>query len=293
MKIRAGWGDRISGWMIYAVMIVLVAFTAYPLIYVLLASVSNGSDLMAHSGLLLHSYGFHLDAYAKVLDNPGILNGYGNTIMIVCFSLLVNMSVTSMTAYVLSRKQVFWNNIFMFLIVFTMFFGGGLIPFYLMVKGVGLMNSLWSLIIPFTLNTFNLIIMRTSFMSVPDSLEESAKIDGANHFTIFSRIILPLSLPVIAVMCLYYAVEKWNGWFYASLFLKDRELFPLQLVLREILISNSTDLMLGSAQVDQALQVSETIKYATIVVATLPILCIYPFVQRYFVKGVMVGAIKG
>ncbi|WP_438447303.1 carbohydrate ABC transporter permease [Gorillibacterium sp. sgz5001074] len=286
-------GDRITGVLINVFMGFLILITAYPLLYVALASVSNGADLMAHSGLLLRSYGFHLDAYVKVFHNPNILKGYGNTILIVALSLLVNMSVTSMTAYVLSRKQVMWNNVFMFLIVFTMFFGGGLIPFYLIVKGTGLMNSLWAVILPFTINTFNLIIMRTSFMAVPDSLEESAKIDGANHLTIFTRIVLPLSLPVIAVMCLYYAVEKWNGWFYASLFLKDRDLFPLQLILREILISNSTDLMLGSTQVDQAMQVSETIQYSTIVVATLPILCIYPFVQKYFVKGVMVGALKG
>ncbi|MFC4103415.1 carbohydrate ABC transporter permease [Paenibacillus xanthanilyticus] len=286
-------GDRITGYAINVFMGLLILITAYPLIYVVLASVSDGSSLMAHSGLLLRSYGFHLDAYAKVLANPNILRGYGNTILVVVASLLVNMSVTSITAYVLSRKQVLWNRYFIFFIVFTMFFNGGLIPFYLIVKGVGLMNSLWALVLPFSVNTFNLIIMRTAFMAVPDSLEESAKIDGANHFTIFTKIVVPLSLPVMAVMSLYYTVEKWNGWFYASLFLKDRELFPLQLILREILISNSTDLMLGDAQMDQAIQVSQTIQYSTIVVATLPILFIYPFVQKYFVKGVMVGALKG
>jgi putative aldouronate transport system permease protein len=171
----------------------------------------------------------------------------------------------------------------------TMFFNGGLIPMYLTVKNVGLINTLWATIIPFAISTFNLIIMRTAFMSVPDSLEESAKIDGANHFTILFKIIIPLSMPVIAVMILYYAVEKWNGWFYASVFLKDRELFPL----REILLANQTDSMSAGASAGDQFQIGETIKYATIMVATIPILCVYPFVQKYFVKGVMVGALKG
>ncbi|MDN4617534.1 carbohydrate ABC transporter permease [Paenibacillus sp. PsM32] len=291
--MKRSWSEKVFDWTIIWIMIVLVLLTAYPLYYVLVASVSDGSRMMAHSGLLLKPYGFHLDAYVKVLDNPSIIKGYLNTLFVVGASVILNMTVTALAAYVLSRKNVYWNNLFTFLIVFTMFFTGGLIPFYLVVKGMGLMNSLWSLIIPFAVNTFNLIVMRTSFQAIPDSLEESAKIDGANHPTIFARIVVPLSLPVMAVMALYYTVEKWNGWFYASLFLKDRQLFPLQLILREILISNSTDLMLGTTAADQIVQVSATLQYATIVVATLPILCVYPFVQRYFVKGVMIGAVKG
>lgn len=291
--MKRSWSEKVFDWTIIWIMIVLVLLTAYPLYYVLVASVSDGSRMMAHSGLLLKPYGFHLDAYVKVLDNPSIIKGYLNTLFVVGASVILNMTVTALAAYVLSRKNVYWNNLFTFLIVFTMFFTGGLIPFYLVVKGMGLMNSLWSLVIPFAVNTFNLIVMRTSFQAIPDSLEESAKIDGANHPTIFARIVIPLSLPVMAVMALYYTVEKWNGWFYASLFLKDRQLFPLQLILREILISNSTDLMLGTTAADQIVQVSATLQYATIVVATLPILCVYPFVQRYFVKGVMIGAVKG
>jgi putative aldouronate transport system permease protein len=201
--------------------------------------------------------------------------------------------MTALGAYVLSRRNVMWNKVFIFVIVLTMFFNGGLVPLYLTVKGVGLIDSLWAPVIPFAISTFNLIIMRTAFMSVPDSLEESAKIDGANHFTILFKIILPLSMPVIAVMTLYYAVEKWNGWFYSSIFIKDRELFPLQLILREILIANQTDSMSAGADMGDRFQIGETIKYATIMVATVPILCVYPFVQKYFVKGVMVGALKG
>lgn len=278
---------------IHVILVALMMVTLYPLLYVAFASISDAGQLVSHKGLLLKPLGFSLEAYKSVFANPGILTGYKNTIFIVIFGVAINLFMTALGAYVLSRKNVMWNKAFIFLIVFTMFFNGGLIPLYLIVKGVGLVNSLWATIIPFAINTFNLIIMRTAFMSVPDSLEESAKMDGANHFVILFRIILPLSMPVIAVMILYYAVEKWNGWFYASVFLKDRELFPLQLTLREILIANSTDSMSSGADNADRFQIGETIKYATIMVATVPILAVYPFVQKYFVKGVMVGALKG
>ncbi|MDU4695879.1 MULTISPECIES: carbohydrate ABC transporter permease [Paenibacillus] len=289
----SGWLDRIFNVINYTLLILLVAATLYPLLYVLFASLSDAAQLLAYKGLLWKPVGFSLAAYESVLANPGIGIGFRNTLFIVVFGVTVNIFMTALGAYVLSRKNVMWNKVFMFLIVFTMFFGGGLIPMYLVVKGVGLLDSLWSTIIPFAISTFNLIIMRTSFMGIPDSLEESAKIDGANHFTILFRIIIPLSMPVIAVMILYYAVDKWNGWFYASVFIKSRELFPLQLVLREILISNSTDSMSIGASAGDRFQIGETIKYATIIVATFPIMCVYPFLQRYFVKGVMVGSLKG
>nr|WP_216855570.1 carbohydrate ABC transporter permease [Paenibacillus alba] len=278
---------------IYAVLIFLVVVTIYPLLYVVMASLSDASQLIAFKGILFKPLGFSIEAYKNVMSNPGILIGYRNTLFILVAGVVVNLFMTALGAYVLSRKNVIWNKAFMMIIVFTMFFNGGLIPLYLVVKNVGLLDSLWATIIPFSIGTFNLIIMRTAFMGIPDSLEESAKIDGANHFTILFRIIIPLSMPVIAVMILYYAVDKWNGWFYASVFIKSRELFPLQLVLREILISNSTDGMSAGADAGDRFQMAETIKYATIVVATLPVLCIYPFVQRFFVKGVMVGSLKG
>ncbi|PJN54825.1 L-arabinose transport system permease protein AraQ [Paenibacillus sp. GM2FR] len=293
MKKESGWFDRIFNIINYTFLVLLVIATLYPLLYVLFASFSDSSQLLANKGLLWKPVGFSLDAYKSVLANPGIGIGFRNTLFIVVFGVIVNLFMTALGAYVLSRKNVMWNKVFMFFIVFTMFFGGGLIPLYLIVKGVGLLDSLWSTILPFAISTFNLIIMRTSFMGIPDSLEESAKIDGANHFTILFRIIIPLSMPVIAVMILYYAVDKWNGWFYASVFIKSRELFPLQLVLREILIANSTESMSAGASAGDRFQIGETIKYATIMVATIPILCIYPFLQRYFVKGVMVGSLKG
>lgn len=293
MKREFGISDALLGWFIYLLLFVLVVVTLYPLLYVAFASFSDAGRLVAHRGFLLAPLGFSWEAYVDVFKNPGILTGYRNTLFILVFGVAVNLIVTALGAYVLSRKNVMWNNFFMIAIVLTMFFSGGLIPLYLIVKGVGLINSLWSTIIPFAVNTFNLIIMRTAFQAIPESLEESAKIDGANHFTILMRIIVPLSMPVIAVMVLYYAVEKWNGWFYASIFIKEHKLYPLQLILREILISNSTESMATDASTADRFQVGETIKYATIMVATVPILCVYPFVQKYFVKGVMVGALKG
>ncbi|MEK3910865.1 carbohydrate ABC transporter permease [Paenibacillus sp. FSL H7-0331] len=285
--------DKLLDIGIHVGLVLLMIFALYPMLYVAFASISDAGQLIAHKGLLFKPLGFSIEAYKNVFKNPGILIGYRNTLFILVMGVVLNLFMTAMGAYVLSRKNVMWNKVFIIIIVFTMFFNGGLIPLYLTVKNVGLINSLWATIIPFAISTFNLIIMRTAFMSVPDSLEESAKIDGANHFTILFKIIIPLSMPVIAVMILYYAVEKWNGWFYASVFLKDRELFPLQLTLREILLANQTDSMSAGASAGDQFQIGETIKYATIMVATIPILCVYPFVQKYFVKGVMVGALKG
>lgn len=293
MNSQRGLGNKTFDFIVYGMLVLLVAVTLYPLLYVAFASFSDSSQLMANKGFLYKPLGFSLDAYKSVFSNPGIMKGYGNTLFILVVGVAINLFLTAVAAYVLSRKNVMWNNAFTMLIVFTMFFHGGLVPMYLIVKGVGLIDSLWSTIIPFAVSTFNLIIMRTSFMAIPESLEESAKIDGANHLTILFKIILPLSMPVVAVMILYYAVEKWNAWFYASIFLKDRDLFPLQLVLREILIANSTDTMSAGASSADQFKIGETIKYATIMVATVPILCVYPFVQKYFVKGVMIGAVKG
>jgi putative aldouronate transport system permease protein len=278
---------------IYLLLGIFMIVAVYPLLHVALASLSNANEIIAHKGLLYRPLGFSMEAYKVVFRNPDLYSGYRNTLFIVVAGVAVNLLVTALGAYVLSRKNVFWNKSFMMLITFTMFFSGGLIPLYLVIKGVGLTNSLWATILPFTVSTFNLIIMRTSFQAIPDSLEEAAKMDGANHFVILFRIIIPLSLPVLAVIGLYYAVEKWNGWFYAAIFLKDRELFPLQIILREILIQGSTDNLSSGAAVGEQLQIGETIKYATIMTATIPILFVYPFVQRYFVKGVMIGALKG
>ncbi|MGG1516483.1 carbohydrate ABC transporter permease [Paenibacillus oryzisoli] len=271
----------------------LGAATLYPIIHVIAASLSNADQLMSHQGPLLFPLGLQWEAYRLVLNNPNIGTGFRNTLFIVVFGTILNVFMTAMGAYVLSRKQVYWNKILMLLIVFTMYFSGGLIPTYLLVyKTLHLKNSLFALIIPGMISTWNLIIMRTSFKQIPDSLLESAKIDGANDFGLLFRIVIPLSMPILSVMILFYGVGHWNAWFNAMLYLRERQLFPLQLILREILIQNNTDsMMTGVGSLDKQ-SVSESIKYATIVVATFPILVIYPFLQRYFVKGVMIGALK-
>ncbi|WCF11195.1 carbohydrate ABC transporter permease [Paenibacillus thiaminolyticus] len=285
-------GERIFEVCNILFLILLCLVTLYPFIYVLFASLSEPAWVVQQRGLIWHPSGLNLEAYRLVFDNPMITSGYLNTLFIVSAGTCLNVFMTALGAFGLSRPNVMWKNPIMFFIVFTMFFSGGLIPSYLLVTGLGMLDSLWALIIPGAVSAFNLIIMRTAFQSIPHSLEESAKLDGANDFTVMIRIILPLSMPVIAVMILFYGVGHWNSWFGAMIYLRDRELYPLQLVLREILITNSTDSMLTSAGTTDKMPIGETIKYATIIVATVPILLLYPFLQKYFVKGVMIGAIK-
>lgn len=273
-------------------LILLMLLTVYPLIYVLFASVSDAGTLMGYKGMLWRPLGFSLDAYTNVFRNPMIVRGYGNTLFVVLAGLVLNITLTAFGAYALSRKSLRYRKPLMLFIIFTMFFSGGLIPLYLTVKGVGLIDSLWSLIIPTAINTFNLILMKTAFEAIPDALEESAKIDGANDFVILFRIVLPLSMPVIAVMLLYYGVGHWNSWFNAMIFLQERSLYPLQLVLRGILLQGETNANSGASD-DDAAMLAATLKYATIIVATVPILFVYPFLQKYFVKGALIGAVKG
>jgi putative aldouronate transport system permease protein len=276
--------------MLFMMLLMLVTF--YPIIYVAFASVSDAGSLMGHQGFLWRPLGFSLEAYAHVFQNKMLLKGYGNTLFVVVFGLLLNIILTAFGAYALSRKSLQYRKQLMLFLVFTMFFSGGLIPLYLTVKGVGLLNSLWALIIPQAINTFNLILMKTAFEAIPDALEESAKIDGANDFVILFRIVLPLSMPVIAVMLLYYGVSHWNSWFNAMIYLQERSLYPLQLVLREILLQGEANSNTGASDGDAAM-LAATMKYATIIVATVPILLAYPFLQKFFVKGALIGAIKG
>jgi len=274
-------------------LVILMMSTLYPFLYVIFASLSDSDLLMAHKGMLLKPIGFSVEAYKAVLANPQIYSGYRNTIFVVIFGTIVNIVMTSMGAYVLSKKTFYFRSALNTMVVITMFFSGGLIPNFLLVKGMGLYNSLWALIIPGAISTWNLMIMRTSFEAIPESLIESAKIDGASEFTVLFKIVIPLSMATIAVMTLWYGVGHWNAWFSAMIYLRKRELYPLQLILREILISNNTDSMLMGESAGEKASISATIIYATIMVATLPILLVYPFLQKYFVKGVMVGAVKG
>ena len=271
----------------------LMFIAIYPFLYIIIASFSSANLLVAHQGALIWPVGFSTRAYEAVLQNPAIYIGYKNTVIYVVAGTACNIFMTSLAAFILSRKSFYWKSLIMTMFVITMFFSGGLIPNYLQVRRLGLLDSMWAVILPNVISVWNLMIMKTAFQSIPDSLEEAAKIDGANELYILFRIILPLSLPTIAVMILYYGVGHWNAWFSAMLYFKDRNLFPLQLYLREILISNSMNDMLGGAGIEEREAISETLKYATIIVSTLPILLVYPFLQKYFVKGVMIGAIKG
>ena len=277
----------------YIFMVAIMIVMVYPLWLVLVASFSDAVELSGHSGLLFKPLGFSTDAYRLMIKNPMILKGYGNTLFLVVVGLAVNMTLTCMGAYFLSRKNVLLNKPITIMIIFTMYFSGGMIPTYMTVMELGLKNNLLSLILPGAVNTFNLIILRTSFASVPDALEESARLDGASHWRIMLQIVLPLSKASLSVIALYYAVQHWNSWFNAMLYLDDRELFPLQLVLREILIQNDTSSMTQMVDVGDSSFIGETIKYAVIIVSVVPILCIYPFIQKYFEKGVMIGAVKG
>ena len=294
IRIRGNALDIAFDGMLTVLMLALVAVTLYPLLYVFLASISEPTPLMQHRGLLLMPKGFTLSAYKLVFNNPMIPIGYRNTLFYVVAGTTINLIMTTLGAYGLSRKNVKWRNPIMFLIVFTMFFSGGLIPTFLFVGNtLNLLDKPWALIIPPAINTWNLLIMRTAFQGVPAALEESARIDGANDVDILWRIVIPLSLPVIAVMILFYSVQHWNAFFNAMIYLRTRDLWPLQLVLREILIANVvSEMTTGAATGGDVMPIGETIKYATIVVATVPILLVYPFLQRYFVKGVMNGAIK-
>lgn len=293
MRIRRGFGELLFDIGNIAIILLLMFCTLYPLLYVALGSVSDPGVMGKHHGLLLSPVGFHLDAYKVVLKNAMIMTGYRNTILYVLIGTTLNVVFTAMLAYALSRKDLLLKNAIMYYVVFTMFFSGGLIPTYLMVKQLGLLNTGAAVILPGLISAMNMIIMRTYFQSLPDSLEESAKIDGANEFVILYKIIVPLSMPIIAVMLLYYGVGHWNSWFNASIYLTKPKLFPLQLVLRDILVNSKTEDMMVSLGAKNGQDMSEIIKYATIMVATIPVMAAYPFLQKYFVKGVMIGAIKG
>lgn len=294
MKIKESIPRRVFNVANILIMLFLGAIMFYPIWHVVCASFSNNNSLMAHQGLLLMPLDANLDTYFKVFENPMILKGYLNTIIIVVSGVVINMVLTSIAAYCLSQKNVYWSSLIMKLFTFTMYFSGGLIPTYLLItRTLGLGDSFLAIVLPTAISTYNLIIMRTSFASIPDSLIESAKLDGATHIQIMTRIVLPLSKAVLAVIALYYTVGHWNSWFPASIYLDTRSKYPLQLVLREILIENDTTSMMGDAQGADQYSIGETIKYAVIVVATIPILMVYPFLQRYFTKGVMIGAIKG
>ena len=291
-KIRRSFSERLFDTLNTVFMVVLIVITLYPFLYVLFASLSNSAQLMRHSGVLLKPLGFTTNAYRTIFKNVMVPLGFRNSLIILVAGTILNLTVTSLGAYALSRKGPMFTGIVMKMCVFTMFFSGGMIPSYLLIRNLNLLDTFASLILPGTVSTTNLIIMRTAFLSIPDSLPESAEIDGANDLVILMRIVLPLSMATLAVILLYYGVGHWNSWFSASIYLRTRTKFPIQLVLREVLITDSTENFLVMADGMEKDAEGDVLKYAMIIVATVPVLCIYPFLQRFFTKGVMIGAIK-
>lgn len=292
MKVRRTVGEQIFNVINIVICTLIMLCILLPILNIVFASFSDPVEVMKHEGLFLYPIKPTVQAYQLVAKNPNILSGYMNTVFVVVVGTCLNLVLTLIGAYTLSRKGVLLNKFFTLLIVFTMYFQGGTIPFYLTVHALKLTGSRWSLILPVAINTFNLIVMRTAMAAVPDSLPESAMMDGAGHVRILASIMVPLTKATLAVITLYYAVYHWNSWFNAMIFLHKKYQYPLQLILREILIQDDTSMMTAGGA-DALAMASDTIKYATIVVATVPILCIYPFLQRYFVKGVMIGAVKG
>lgn len=291
-QIRRTKGGIAGDVLVYAIGVLVILITLVPFLHVIAMSMSDPL-MVSKQEIYLIPKKINFDAYRLVMENKVFWSSYGNTLWIVFFGTLVNTLLTITLAYPLSRKDFFLRRPLMKLITFTMFFSGGLIPLFITVNKLGLYNSRWAVILPYAISTFNLIVCRTFFEGIPESLGEAAKIDGANDIQILMLIVLPLSQAIIAVLVLFYAVGHWNSYFPAMLFISKPKLQPVQVYLVRVLIQNSEALAdEGSAGYSRALIV-EQLKYAVIMVTILPIICLYPFLQKYFVHGVMIGAVKG
>ena len=295
--ISRSYSDKIFDIVNLFVMLVLLVVFVWPLWFVVIASFSDPNEVWM-GNVVLWPKGFTLISYETLLEYKRIWVGYGNTLFYTVVGTLVNLVMTVCGAYPLSRKDFMPRHFFMFLFMLTMYFGGGLIPTYLVVSGLGLVDTRWAMIIPGAVSIYNIIITRTYFMnSIPASLQEAATLDGANSFQYLMRVVLPLSKPIIAVIGLYYAVGHWNDFYTALIYLYNEDLMPLQSFLRDMLMSTKMTLNnlsgLDTATVELKTHLAQTLKYSVIIVSTVPVLCIYPFIQKYFVKGVMVGSVKG
>lgn len=287
------YGDKIFNAVNIAVLSLLTLVFLYPLWYCVAASISDPAQLLRHTGILWRPMGLSLDGFRVVFNNANIWTGYKNTLIYVLGGTTLNMTLTILGAYALARRRMMLKGLMTGIVAVTMYISAGLIPNFLLVRNLGLYNTYGAIILTGAVSTYNMIVTRTAFAHVPRSLEESAMIDGANDFVILWKIILPVSKATIAVIMLFYAVGHWNSWFSAAIYLRDRDKYPLQLFLREILLANSTS-SLGSdgSSLDGMYFLEEVIKYCTIIIATVPILCVYPFVQKHFVAGVMLGSLK-
>ncbi len=294
MVIKKSPGEKVFDFANIVFMLFFVFICIYPLWYVLVCSFSNSALIVGDKGFILWPRGYSLASYKAVFSNPDIISGYRNTLIILVLGTSLNVILTAFGAFAVTREKFALAKPMSIMMIISMYFGGGMIPMYLLVMNtLHLGNTYWAIILPGVISTYNLIILRTNFAAIPKSLEEAALIDGATDFTVFWKILMPLSLPALAVQVLFYGVAHWNSWFSSMLYLDDRTLFPLQLILREILISGNEESMASEVSAEESYNIGEGIRYATIIVATVPILILYPFIQKYFVKGVMVGAVKG
>lgn len=289
MKIKRTLGDRIIDAVIYSFLGCLSVITIIPFLQVLTISMSPSEEVIKY-GMHLFPVKFDFEGYRSVFEYELIWKAYYNTIVRTVLGTVLSVLLTIIGAYPLSKKYLPNRNLWTGLIVFTMYFSGGLIPTYILVNSLGLRDSIGALIFPGAVSAFTLIVTRNFFMTIPESVEESARMDGANDIYILYKIMIPLSLPIIATISLWYGVGHWNAWFDCMIYMKTQSKFVLQYVLRMILLEGSIQDMAA----DQMVAVnSDTMKMATLVVATLPIICVYPFLQKYFVKGVMIGSLKG
>ena len=266
-----------------------------PVWHVAMGSISDPLKVAASSGLYLKPLGKPtLGGYRLIMQNSTILRAYGNTLIYVVSSTLFGLVLTILAAYVMSTRGLLFGKTFALFVVFTMIFNGGLVPTFLVVNKLGLIDTRWALIIPGAVSAYNIIIMRTSFSEIPGEMLDAARIDGADEFKILTSIILPVSKAIIAVIVLFYAVQHWNAWFNAAIYLqKSRNLYPLQLTLREIVLQATENTIIADADGQDVMIFRPLIKYATIMISIIPMMIVYPFVQKYFVTGVMIGSVKG
>lgn len=295
VKIRDGKEDRLFNIINYTFLILIFIIILYPLIYILSSSFSSTYAVVS-GRVWLYPVDFSLKGYEAVFRNPNILTGYRNSIFYTVAGTAISIILTIMAGYPLSRKDFYGRGVLMALFTFTMLFNGGLIPYYLTVQRLHMTNTVWAMLIPNALAVWNVIITRTYFQTtIPNELLEASQIDGCDDIKFILLVVIPLSGPIIAVMCLFYAVGIWNSFFDALIFLKNQKLYPLQIVLRNILIANTVDAntMLDEKVLLRSQGLAELLRYSLIVVASVPALVIYPFVQRFFVTGIMLGSLKG
>ena len=293
-RIRDSFGDRVFMFFVYLFLVLILLAVLYPVIYIVSASFSDPNAVTAGK-VWLYPVNFSLRGYQVTFQNPQIVTGYLNSLFYTVVGTFISVVLTVFVAYPLSRRDLYGSNFLMFLITFTLIFSGGLIPTYLVVKQLGMIDTRWALLIPQAVAAFQVIIARTFFRAtIPEELVEAAELDGCNDLQFLWAVVLPLSKPIIAVLALMYAVSQWNGYFDALIYLKSSDLQPLQIVLRNILILNTTASgSMDAAALAQRRQLADLLKYCLVVVGSVPVMLIYPFVQRYFVKGILIGSIKG